>query len=139
MSTAATPAPTNRKLAVGDLYSLEQYARQRAEFRPQVIAHKKARTIHCGPAMTWIFEDRLTVQYQVQEMLRIERIFEPEGIEDELDAYNPLIPDGSELESDAVDRVPGPGAAQARARTPEGSRGRLLDAGGRPRARGRNR
>jgi hypothetical protein len=108
MTTAATPAPTIRKLAVGDLYSLEQYARQRADFRPQVIAHKKARTIHCGPAMTWIFEDRLTVQYQVQEMLRIERIFEPEGIEDELAAYNPLIPDGTNWKATLLIEYPDP-------------------------------
>ena len=83
------------KLRPEDLFSLEQYAKQRPEFRPKVIAHKRARTLQCGPNATWCFEDRLTVQYQVQEMLRIERIFEPEGIADELAAYNPLIPDGS--------------------------------------------
>ncbi|MFO1393522.1 MAG: DUF3501 family protein [Steroidobacteraceae bacterium] len=82
-------------LKAADLMSLEQYARSRAEFRPKVLAHKRDRTIQCGPNATWCFEDRLTVQYQVQEMLRIERIFEPEGIQSELDAYNPLIPDGS--------------------------------------------
>jgi Protein of unknown function (DUF3501) len=75
--------------------SLEQYARERKQFRPRVIEHKKLRTVHCGPHATWCFEDRLTVQYQVQEMLRIERIFEAQGITAELDAYNPLIPDGS--------------------------------------------
>ena len=91
-ATAATPAT---KLRPEDLFSLEQYAKQRAEFRPRVIAHKRNRTLQCGPNATWCFEDRLTVQYQVQEMLRIERIFEAEGIADELDAYNPLIPDGS--------------------------------------------
>jgi len=64
-----------------DLLSLEQYARQRTEFRSKVLAHKRDRTIQCGPNATWSFEDRLTVQYQVQEMLRIERIFEPAGIE----------------------------------------------------------
>jgi hypothetical protein len=84
-----------RALSAGDLMSLEQYARRRAEFRPMVLAHKRDRTIQCGPNATWSFEDRLTVQYQVQEMLRIERIFEPAGIEDELAAYNPLVPDGS--------------------------------------------
>ena len=83
------------KLRPEDLFSLEQYAKQRPEFRPKVIAHKRARTLQCGPNATWCFEDRLTVQYQVQEMLRIERIFESEGIADELAAYNPLIPDGS--------------------------------------------
>jgi Protein of unknown function (DUF3501) len=84
-----------RKLEAAELMSLEQYARERKQFRPRVIEHKKTRTVHCGPHTTWCFEDRLTVQYQVQEMLRIERIFEAEGIADELDAYNPLIPDGS--------------------------------------------
>ena len=78
-----------------ELLGLEQYARQRAEFRSKVLAHKRDRTIQCGPNATLCFEDRLTVQYQVQEMLRIERIFEAEGIADELAAYNPLIPDGS--------------------------------------------
>jgi hypothetical protein len=79
----------------GDLFSLEQYARQRGDFRTRVIEHKKPRKVEVGPNTTWLFEDRLTVQYQIQEMLRVERIFEPEGIQDELDAYNPLIPDGS--------------------------------------------
>ncbi|HTV51850.1 MAG TPA: DUF3501 family protein [Steroidobacteraceae bacterium] len=84
-----------QKLAPGDLYSLEQYARQRAEFRARVLAHKRLRQLAVGPHSTWCFEDRLTVQYQVQEMLRAERIFEPEAITEELESYNPLIPDGS--------------------------------------------
>jgi hypothetical protein len=82
------------KLAASDLMSLEQYARQRSEFRTRVLEHKRARHLAVGPNATWCFEDRLTVQYQVQEMLRIERIFEPEGIAEELSTYNPLIPDG---------------------------------------------
>jgi hypothetical protein len=82
------------KLATADLMSLEQYARQRPAFRAQVLEHKKARVVAVGPNVTWLFEDRLTIQYQVQEMLRAERIFEPEGIEEELSSYNPLIPDG---------------------------------------------
>ena len=94
MNATATAAP-GTKLRPEDLFSLEQYAKQRPEFRPKVIAHKRNRTLQCGPNATWCFEDRLTVQYQVQEMLRIERIFEAEGIADELHAYNPLIPDGS--------------------------------------------
>jgi hypothetical protein len=77
------------------LYSLEQYARVRPEFRARVIAHKKLRLVQVGPAATLHFEDRLTMQYQVQEMLRLERMFEPELIQEELDVYNPLIPDGS--------------------------------------------
>jgi uncharacterized protein DUF3501 len=82
------------KLATSDLMSLEQYARQRPAFRAKVMEHKKVRVVAVGPNFTWLFEDRLTIQYQVQEMLRAERIFEPEGIEEELSAYNPLIPDG---------------------------------------------
>jgi hypothetical protein len=76
------------------LMSLEAYARGRDEFRAKVIAHKKNRTVHLGANVTLLFEDELTIRYQVQEMLRIERIFEDEGIQHELDSYNPLIPDG---------------------------------------------
>ena len=83
------------KLSVDDLFSLERYARERVAFRAKVLEHKRARQLAIGPNTTWLFEDRLTVQYQVQEMLRAERIFEPEGIEEELDSYNPLIPDGT--------------------------------------------
>jgi hypothetical protein len=83
------------QLTLDDLMSLEEYARQRPEFRARVLEHKKHRKVQLGPNATLYFEDRLTMQYQVQEMLRTERIFEPEGIADELGAYNPLIPDGS--------------------------------------------
>ena len=83
------------KLTREELYSLEQYAIVRPEFRERVIAHKRNRRIALGTNAALYFEDRLTMQYQVQEMLRIERIFEQAGIEDELQAYNPLIPDGS--------------------------------------------
>jgi hypothetical protein len=83
------------KLAAKDLMPLEQYARERPAFRARVMRHKGERQLAVGPNVTWCFEDRLTVQYQVQEMLRTERIFEPPGIADELGAYNPLIPDGS--------------------------------------------
>ncbi len=83
------------KLARDDLYSLEQYAELRPDLRARVIAHKKNRNVHIGPAATVYFEDRQTIQYQIQEMLRVERIFEAAGIEEELAAYNPLIPDGS--------------------------------------------
>jgi hypothetical protein len=85
----------SNKLQPSDLYSLEQYARRRPEMRAQVMAHKQLRNLHIGPNVTWMFEDRLTIQYQIQEMLRVERIFEEAGIQDELHAYNPLIPDGS--------------------------------------------
>ncbi len=77
-----------------DLFSLEKYARLRPEFRARVMAHKNNRRLPLGPHATLYFEDALTMQYQVQEMLRLERLFEPEPIQDELDVYNPLIPDG---------------------------------------------
>jgi hypothetical protein len=77
------------------LFSLETYARMRKEFRARVMAHKAIRLVGLGPHASIHFEDALTMQYQVQEMLRLERIFEPEGIQEELDVYNPLIPDGS--------------------------------------------
>jgi Protein of unknown function (DUF3501) len=76
------------------LLSLEAYAKQRNAFRAKVMEHKKRRTLHLGAHVTLLFEDELTIRYQVQEMLRIERIFEDEGIQHELDAYNPLVPDG---------------------------------------------
>jgi hypothetical protein len=77
-----------------ELLSLEAYARNRNEFRAQIIAHKKRRTVHLGAHVTLQFEDALLIRYQIQEMLRIERIFEEAGIQGELDAYNPLVPDG---------------------------------------------
>ena len=83
------------KLNRDSLFSLEKYAEVRPEFRARVIAHKKNRRLPVGPNAALYFEDALTMQYQVQEMLRIERIFEAAGIQEELDAYNPLIPDGS--------------------------------------------
>ncbi len=88
-----------RALEAGDLMTLERYARERLAFRARVLEHKAVRKVAIGPDMTWLFEDRLTVQYQVQEMLRVERIFEPAGIEEELAAYNPLIPDGRNLKA----------------------------------------
>ncbi len=78
-----------------DLHSLESYSNAREEFRARVMAHKKNRAVPVGPNATLYFEDRLTIQYQIQEMLRIERIFEREGISEELETYNPLIPDGT--------------------------------------------
>jgi hypothetical protein len=76
------------------LLTLEAYARERADFRAQVIEHKKHRTVQLGDSVTLIFEDELTIRYQIQEMLRVERIFEEQGIQDELETYNPLVPDG---------------------------------------------
>jgi hypothetical protein len=103
-----SPVASGTKLGPADLLSLEQYARERVRLRPRVIAHKKLRTVPCGPNVSLCFEDRLTVQYQVQEMLRIERIFEAQGIADELAAYNPLIPDGSNWKATLMVEFPDP-------------------------------
>jgi hypothetical protein len=81
------------------LMTLETYAKQRPEFRKQVMEHKKHRTVHLGNHVTLLFEDEMTLRYQVQEMLRIEKIFEEEGIQSELDAYNPLCPEGSNFKA----------------------------------------
>ena len=83
-----------RKLSRGSLWSLEEYAAERAAFRAAVMAHKEPRRIALGPHATLLFEDFLTMKYQVQEMLRAERIFEPAAIAEEIETYNPLIPDG---------------------------------------------
>ena len=82
------------RISRDSLLTLEAYARTRQDFRARVLAHKKPRTVHLGEHVTLLFEDELTVRYQIQEMLRIEKTFEDAGIQDELDAYNPLIPDG---------------------------------------------
>ena len=108
MTTSTATMRGFQKLSPEDLFSLEQYSKQRPQFRPQVLAHKKRRTLQVGPHATILFEDRLTVQYQVQEMLRIERIFESAGIADELGAYNPLIPDGSNWKGTLLIEYPDP-------------------------------
>lgn len=95
-----------RQLTRDDLLSLERYAAERAQFRARAIAHKRARTLHLGAHATLLFEDRLTVQYQVQEMLRVERIFEAAGIDGELEAYNPLVPDGRNLKATLLFEYP---------------------------------
>jgi len=94
------------KLTREDLYSLEEYAEVRPQFRADVMAHKKTRQVPIGPDATLYFEDALTMKYQVQEMLRIERIFEQEGIEEELAAYNPLIPDGTNWKATFMVEIP---------------------------------
>ncbi len=94
------------KLTRQDLYSLERYAEMREEFRTRVMKHKHNRVVHLGPNATLYFEDRLTMQYQIQEMLRVERIFESAGIEEELGAYNPLIPDGGNWKATFMIEVP---------------------------------
>jgi len=90
------------------LMTLETYARERPQFRAKVIAHKKDRTVHLGEHVTLVFEDELTIRYQVQEMLRIERIFEEEGIQEELAAYKPLVPDGRNLKATMMIEYPDP-------------------------------
>ena len=97
---------TTHTIARDSLLSLEAYARQRKDFRAKVMAHKRDRTVHLGDHVTLVFEDELTIRYQVQEMLRIERIFEDEGIQDELDAYNPLIPDGRNFKATMMIEYP---------------------------------
>lgn len=97
-----------RKLTRADLYSLEQYAEVRKDFRAKVLAHKKNRRLALGENAALYFEDALTMQYQIQEMLRIERIFEPEAIQEELDVYNPLIPDGSNWKASFMLEYPDP-------------------------------
>src|SRR5215468_8490439 len=89
--TAETRTP---HITRDNLLTLEAYARTRPDFRTRVLAHKRPRTVHLGEHVTLLFEDELTIRYQIQEMLRIEKTFEDAGIQDELDAYNPLVPDG---------------------------------------------
>jgi hypothetical protein len=83
------------KITPESLMTLEAYAKARTDFRARVLTHKKHRTVALGDHVTLVFEDELTMRYQIQEMLRVERIFEEAGIRDEVDAYNPLVPDGS--------------------------------------------
>ena len=87
------------RITLDSLMTLEAYAKARKEFRAKVLAHKKCRSAHLGDHVTLLFEDELTIRYQIQEMLRIEKTFEEAGIRDELDAYNPLVPDGSNLKA----------------------------------------
>ncbi|GAB4168572.1 MAG: DUF3501 family protein [Rhodocyclaceae bacterium] len=96
------------------LLSLEDYARQRKRLRAEAITHKKLRSVRLGEDMVLLFEDEVTVRYQIQEMLRIERIFEDEGIRAELDAYNPLVPDGSNLKATMMLEFPDPEERRAR-------------------------
>jgi hypothetical protein len=96
--------PVNRE----NLLSLEAYARERDAFRARVMEHKKRRTVELGEHVTLLFEDELTIRYQVQEMLRIERIFEEQGIQGELEAYNPLVPDGTNWKATMLIEYPDP-------------------------------
>jgi hypothetical protein len=95
-----------QKLAASELMSLEQYARERPAMRARMIEHRRRRQLSLGEHCTWSFEDRQTVQYQVQEMLRAERIFEPAGIAEELEVYNALVPEGSNLKATLLIEYP---------------------------------
>ena len=86
-------------IARDSLLTLEAYAKERSAFRARVLAHKRNRIVHLGPHVTLLFEDELTIRYQIQEMLRIEKTFDEAGIQQEVDAYNPLVPDGSNLKA----------------------------------------
>jgi hypothetical protein len=94
----ASNSPTGR-ITRESLMTLETYAKERPHFRARVLEHKRARTVHLGEHLTLVFEDELTLRYQIQEMLRIEKTFEEAGIQDELDAYNPLVPDGTNFKA----------------------------------------
>ena len=96
------------KIRRESLLPLETYARERNEFRARVIEHKKHRTVQLGDNVTLIFEDELTIRYQIQEMLRVERIFEEQGIQDELETYNPLVPDGRNFKATMMLEYPDP-------------------------------
>ena len=96
------------KIERASLLSLEAYARQRNDFRARVIAHKKNRKVELGPHVALAFEDELTIRYQIQEMLRIERVFEEDGIRSELEAYNPLVPDGRNFKATMMIEYPDP-------------------------------
>jgi Protein of unknown function (DUF3501) len=101
-------------ISLESLMTLESYAKSRKDFRTKVLAHKRYRTVHVGSNMTLIFEDELTIRYQIQEMLRVERIFEEEGIQGEIDAYSPLVPDGSNWKATMLLEYPDPEERQRR-------------------------
>ncbi len=103
----------NQQITRNDLMSLEQYAEKRGEFRQQVLEHKKHRQVALGPNATLYFEDRLTLLYQIQEMLRIEKVFEADGINEELEAYNPLIPTGRNFKATFMIEYPDPAVRAA--------------------------
>jgi hypothetical protein len=105
--------PATRKITRESLFTLEHYARIRPEFRSKVMAHKRDRVVHLGEHATLYFEDALTMHYQVQEMLRAERIFEAEAIEEEIAAYNPLIPDGTNWKATFMIEYTDPGERAA--------------------------
>lgn len=99
MKTKAMTTTTMPKITRESLMTLEAYAKTRNDFRAKVLEHKKSRAVHVGAHVTLLFEDELTIRYQIQEMLRIEKTFEEAGIQDEIDAYDPLVPDGSNFKA----------------------------------------
>jgi Protein of unknown function (DUF3501) len=113
------------KITPDSLMTLEAYAKARPEFRARIIAHKKDRTVHIGAHLTLQFEDELTMRYQVQEMLRAERIFEEEGILEELGVYNPLIPDGANWKATMMIEFPDVDERAERLRTLRGIEDRV--------------
>jgi hypothetical protein len=110
-----SPTPTRRgadrppRITPESLMTLEAYAKARQVFRAKVMAHKKDRTVHLGEHVTLLFEDELTMRYQIQEMLRIEKIFEQAGIRDEIEAYDPLVPDGANFKATMLIEYEDPG------------------------------
>lgn len=107
------------------LWTLEHYAKVRKDFRAEVIAHKRLRSLALGEHITLLFEDEMTIRYQVQEMLRIEKIFEEEGIRDELEAYTPLIPDGRNFKATMMIEYPDPAIRTAELRKLKGIEDRV--------------
>jgi hypothetical protein len=130
--TPPIPAP---RITRDSLMTLEAYAKARNDFRARVLAHKRPRTVHLGEHMTLIFEDELTLRYQIQEMLRIEKTFEEAGIQDELDAYNPLVPDGTNFKATMLIEYEDVGERQRALATLKGIEDRVwVQAEGCPRA-----
>ena len=109
--------------------TLEAYAKARKDFRAKVLAHKRPRTVHLGEHLTLVFEDELTLRYQIQEMLRIEKAFEEAAIQDELDAYNPLVPDGSNFKATMLIEYEDVEARKVALGQAEGHRGPRVGAG----------
>ncbi len=122
------------KITRESLLSLEAYARERPAWRSRLMAHKQRRKVELGPHVTAQFEDELTMRYQVQEMLRAERIFEEEGIEEELEAYNPLVPDGRNFKATMMIEYPDPAERERELAQLIGIEDRVwLEVGGSPR------
>ena len=125
LGTAAKRKRKMPAITLESLMTLEAYSKVRKEFRSNVMAHKKVRTVGLGNHVTLLFEDEMTMRYQIQEMLRAERIFEEAGIQDELDAYNPLIPDGSNWKATMMIEYPDPAQRAEMLKQLKGVEGRV--------------